>query len=142
MATIKYLSAMAMSAFLGYVPAHVIAEPNYSGTYDCKGVDQHAGAFTGVLKLERQPAQSQQGYTAYLIEFKTPGYGEYKGHAVSQEKQMAMYFALTDEGSVDYGTALISIEVDHKGAVKLHKYYYQPAYEKGNFGVEDCVKRN
>mgnify|MGYP003347623744 CR=1 FL=1 len=58
---------------------------DYSGTYDCKGVDSHEGDYTATVTLTRNKAQSSGAFGAYEFRMEVPNYGTYLGHAVSNE---------------------------------------------------------
>jgi hypothetical protein len=96
--------------------------------------------FTGVVTLELVREQSTGPYGAYRFKLEVPGYGSYPGHAAARGRQMAIHFALTDQSTKDYGTGIA--EFSHQGGKwSFRKYYYEPEYKDGNFGIERCVKR-
>jgi hypothetical protein len=125
-------SVYAKPAFMG---------PDLSGTYDCTGNDDHEGKYTGTVTLELVPGQSFGEYGAYSFKLEVPGYGVYPGQAATHGKQMAIHFARTDQSSKDYGTGIASFAKDKGGKWSFHKYYYEPEFKGGNFGIEDCVRR-
>ena len=57
------------------------------------------------------------------------------------DKTVAIHFALNDQKTRDYGTALATVDIDVKGTIKFQKYYYEPEYKGGNYGTEECVRR-
>lgn len=114
---------------------------DFSGKYDCTGNDDHEGKYTGAVTLELVPAQSFGDYGAYNFKLEVPGYGAYPGQAAAHGKQMAIHFALTDQSTKDYGTGIASFSKGKNGKWSFHKFYYEPEYKGGNFGVEDCVHR-
>lgn len=115
--------------------------PDFSGTYECTGNDDHEGKYTGTVTLELVPAQSFGEYGAYHFKLEVPGYGTYPGQAAAHGKQAAIHFALTDQATKDYGTGIASFSKNKAGKWTFHKYYYEPEFKGGNFGVEDCVQR-
>ncbi|MEC5384996.1 hypothetical protein VVD49_04635 [Uliginosibacterium sp. H3] len=115
--------------------------PDYSGVYDCKGVDQHEGPYSGTVTLVRNVAQSSGEYGAYDFKLEVPGYGTYPGQAVSLGKQLAIHFALTDPTPKDYGTGIATVFKDKQGRVGFRKFYYEPEFKGGNSGTETCVRR-
>lgn len=119
----------------------VFSGPDYSGVYDCTGNDDHEGKYTGTVTLELVPAQSFGSYGAYNFKLEVPDYGSYPGQAAAHGSQMAIHFALTDQSTKDYGTGVASFAKGKNGKWSFHKFYYEPEYKGGNFGVEDCVHR-
>lgn len=113
---------MLPSAALPAAPAPVT---DYSGVYECTGVDHHEGAYTGVVTMQKIAAQRSGKYTAYSFKLDVPGYGAYFGQAVSMDKTIAIHFVLTDQKTRDYGTALATVNIDVKGTIKVQNYYYE-----------------
>jgi len=131
---------------LAAVPALAQAKPaftgpDYSGVYDCTGDDAHEGKYTGTVTMTLDPAQSVGSHGAYQFKLEVPGFGAYLGQAVSEGDRIAMYFALTDQKTRDYGTGLATVKKDGKGRTSFHKFYYEPEFKGGNYGTEDCVLR-
>ena len=114
---------------------------DYSGVYDCTGIDGKEGNYTGVVTLRLNREQSSAGYGAYDFKLDVPDYGTYPGQAVSLGKTLAIHFALTDSKSKDYGTGIATVSRSRKGKLTFHKFYYEPEFKGGNNGVEDCVRR-
>lgn len=114
---------------------------DFSGTYDCQGKDSHEGPYTGTVTLELVRAQSRGNQGAYSFKLEVPGYGAYPGHAAARGKDMAVYFANTDQGSKDFGTGIASFVKTRSGKWSFSKYYYEPEFKGGNFGIEHCVQR-
>ena len=114
---------------------------DYSGTYDCTGIDSKEGDYTGVVTLQFNPEQSSGAYGAYNFKLVVPDYGTYPGQAVSLGKTLAIHFALTDSRSKDYGTGIATVSKNRHGKLTFHKFYYEPEFKGGNNGVEDCVRR-
>jgi hypothetical protein len=114
---------------------------DYSGTYDCTGIDSKEGNYTGTVTLQLNQEQSSGSYGAYNFKLVVPDYGTYPGQAVSLGKTLAIHFALTDSKSKDYGTGIATVAKNKKGKLAFHKFYYEPEFKGGNNGVEDCVKR-
>lgn len=139
------LKLCVLTALLAAAPLLVSAAkfegPNYSGVYDCKGVDQHEGPYTGTATLSLNATQSRGPYGAYDFKLEVPGYGIYPGQAVSQGKQLALHFALTDPAPKDYGTGIATVFRDKQGRISFRKFYYEPEFKGGNNGMETCVMR-
>lgn len=117
---------------------------DFSGVYDCKGNDAHDGDYQGAVTLKLVPAQSFADHGAYTLTSEVPGLGIYTGYAAVMGKHMSFYFGLSEAGSKDYGTAIASFaKTKHgkKGKWSFHLYYYEPEYNGGNVGLEDCVRR-
>jgi len=120
-------------------PAYV--GPDYSGVYACTGDDAHEGKYTGTVTLKLNAAQSVGEYGAYDFKLEVPGYGTYPGHAASQGDRIAIHFALTDQKTKDYGTGIATFKKGKDGRLAFRKYYYEPEFKGGNYGIEDCVKQ-
>jgi hypothetical protein len=114
---------------------------DYSGIYDCQGTDEHDGAYKSAVTLKLVPAQSFGEYGAYLLTSEAPGLGTYTGYAAVQGRHMSFYFGLTEPGSKDYGTAIASFAKNKHGKWSFHLYYFEPTYNNGNYGLEDCAGR-
>jgi hypothetical protein len=133
MATVAIaLSAQAKPAFTGH---------DFSGVYNCNGKDEHDGDCQGAVTLKLVPAQSFGEYSAYTLSSDVPGLGTYAGYAAVQGTHMSFYFGLSQPASKDYGTAIASFAKSKRGKWSFHLYYFEPEYNGGNFGLEDCVQR-
>jgi hypothetical protein len=117
------------------------AQPDFSGTYDCKGQDKQEGPYTGVVTLERVAAHSAQGYNAYRFKLEVPDFGAYPGQAVAKGTQMAIHFANTDPKTQDFGTGFADFTKSKAGKWSFRKFYYEPEYKGGNHGTESCTQR-
>ncbi len=124
--------AQAKPAFTGH---------DYSGVYACTGDDAHEGKYSGTVTLKLNAAQSVGEYGAYDFKLEVPGFGVYPGHAAAQGDKIAIHFALTDQKTKDYGTGIATMKKGKNGKVTFRKYYYEPEYKGGNYGMEDCVKK-
>jgi hypothetical protein len=113
---------------------------DYSGVYECKGNDTHEGAYTGTVTMQRKPDHSFGTYAGYDFKLEVPGYGVYLGHAAANGAHVAMYFALTDPKTHDFGTGVSEMK-KKSGRWSFHKFYFEPEYKGGNTGVEDCVMK-
>ncbi len=114
---------------------------DYSGIYDCTGQDHLEGPYTGTVTIDLVTAQSEGEYGAYLFKLEVPGYGVYPGHAAAHKKNMAIYFANTDQTGKDFGTGIATFSKNKSGKLSFEKFYYEPEFKGGNFGKEICVKR-
>lgn len=114
---------------------------DFSGIYDCKGDDSHEGPYTGTVTLELVRAQSTGPHGAYSFKLEVPGYGAYPGHAAARGKTMAIYFANTDPATKDFGTGIATFSKTKAGKWSFAKYYYEPEFKGGNYGMEVCVQR-
>ncbi|MFC2971661.1 hypothetical protein ACFOJE_05455 [Azotobacter bryophylli] len=131
---------------LGLACCSAYAQPSftgtdYSGVYDCTGDDHHEGKYTGTVTLDLVRAQSAGEYGAYRFKLEVPGFGAYPGHAAVQGQQMAVHFANTDQSQKDYGTGIASFGKNPAGKWAFTKYYYQPEYKGGNYGIESCTQK-
>jgi len=112
---------------------------DYSGVYDCTGLDAHEGKYTGKVTLAIKPEHSHGSYASYDFKLEVPGFGIYLGHAVANGNNLAMHFALTDPTTKDYGTGVATIKKNKQGKLSFHKFYYEPEFKGGNTGTEDCI---
>jgi hypothetical protein len=127
------LTAQAKPAFTG---------TDFSGIYDCKGNDEHDGEYKGAVTLKLVPERSFGDYSAYTLSSEVPGLGTYAGYAAVQGTHLSMYFGLTAPDSKDFGTGIASFAKKGKGGKwAFHLYYFEPEYNGGNYGLEDCVRR-
>lgn len=137
----KYL-VLAISALLSissYAEKTVYAD--YSGVYDCTGVDAHEGQYTGIVTMKLKPEHSHENYASYDFKLEVPDFGVYLGHAAANGSHVAMHFALTDQRTKDYGTGIAQMKKNAKGQWQFHKFYFEPEFKGGNTGVEGCVMR-
>lgn len=114
---------------------------DFSGRYDCTGDDSHEGKYTGTVTLARVKSQSTGPYGAYSFKLEVPSYGAYPGHAAAKGREMAIHFANTDPATQDYGTGIASFAKNKAGKWTFRKYYYEPVFKGGNFGIESCTQR-
>lgn len=114
---------------------------DYSGMYECSGVDAHEGNYTGTVTMALVAAQSTGEHGAYQFKLEVPGFGAYLGHAVSEGDKLAIYFALPDQSTRDYGSGIATMRKDQSGRLAFSKFYYEPEYKGGNTGSEDCVMK-
>jgi hypothetical protein len=145
---LKLLVAMAAvattSAAIAAPAKPAFTGTDFSGVYDCKGNDAHDGDYQGAVTLKLVSAQSFADHGAYTLTSEVPGLGTYTGYAAVMGKHMSFYFGLSDAGSKDYGTAIASFAKTRQGKKSkwsFHLYYYEPEYNGGNVGLEDCVRR-
>lgn len=115
--------------------------PDYSGTYACTGKDDHEGDYTGTVTMELVRAQSTGVFGAYKFKLEVPGYGAYLGQAAARGKDVAIHFALADQSTKDYGTGIASFTKNKAGKWSFSKYYFEPEFKGGNFGMERCVQQ-
>jgi len=111
-----------------------------SGVYDCQGQDGKEGPYTAVVTLTKVPAHSEGAHVAYRFSMEVPGFGTYLGQAVGRGRHLAIHFALTDTQTRDFGTGLAVLEPG-PGPLRFRKFYYQPEYQGGNQGHEQCTRR-
>lgn len=140
----RFLVALAVLAMIGPVQAKApFVGTDFSGVYDCTGSDDHEGRYTGVATLKLVPGQSTGKYAAYSFRLDVLSFGTYLGQAAGLDKELAIHFAHTDPGSKDYGTGIATFSrgKGRNGKWSFRKYYYEPEYMGGNFGIEDCVRR-
>lgn len=127
-----WLSASAQSAFTG---------TNFSGIYDCTGQDNSEGAYKGKVTIHLVKEKSAGEYSSYQFKLEVPGFGAYPGHAAARENNMAIYFANTDASTKDFGTGIANFSKNKAGKWSFKKFYYEPEFKGGNFGIETCTAR-
>ena len=130
--TLVCLSANAQTAFTG---------TDFSGIYDCTGQDNSEGAYTGKVTIKLVPTKSTGEYGAYKFKLEVPGFGAYPGHAAALGNNMAIYFANTEPVTKDFGTGIASFTKNKTGKWAFKKFYYEPEFKGGNFGMELCTAR-
>ena len=127
-----WLSASAQSAFTG---------TNFSGIYDCTGQDNSEGAYKGKVTIHLVKEKSAGEYSSYQFKLEVPGFGAYPGNAAARENNMAIYFANTDASTKDFGTGIANFSKNKAGKWSFKKFYYEPEFKGGNFGIETCTAR-
>ena len=127
-----WLSANAQTAFTG---------TDFSGIYDCTGQDNSEGTYTGKVTINLVKEKSAGEYGAYQFKLEVPGFGAYPGHAAARDKNMAIYFANTDPSTKDFGTGIANFVKNKGGKWSFKKFYYEPEFKGGNFGIETCTAR-
>lgn len=138
----KLIVLVALLAASGIANAKLaFTGPDYSGVYQCKGVDAHEGAYTGTVTMKQVPEQSMGKHGAYTFKLEVPGFGAYLGHAVSEGDKLAIHFALQDQSTKDYGTGIATIRKGKNGKWAFNKHYYEPEYKGGNTGTEECTQK-
>lgn len=110
-----FLTCLVLPAFAFSAESAPFKGPDYSGTYDCTGQDSHEGPYTGIVEFALVKAQSTGKYGAYSFKLEVPGYGTYPGHAAAKGNTVAIYFALTDQSTKDYGTGLATFSRAQSG---------------------------
>ncbi|WP_290903176.1 hypothetical protein [Aquabacterium sp.] len=130
-----------LSPWSAHAAAAPFTGPDLSGVYDCTGQDHHEGPYTATATLQLVPAQSTGRFGAYLFTLDVPGYGSYPGHASVRGTDAAIYFALSDPSTKDFGTGIASFKKNAKGRWTFAKHYFEPEFKGGNFGDEHCVQR-
>lgn len=115
--------------------------PDFSGVYDCQGMDSKEGAYTGTVTFKLVPEQSYGSYGAYSFRLDVPGYGAYLGQAAADGRVVGIHFALTDQSGKDYGTGIARFSKGKSGKWRFSKYYYEPEFKGGNYGTENCTLR-
>ena len=124
------LSASAQTAFTG---------SDFSGIYDCTGQDNSEGSYTGKVTIHLVKEKSAGEYGAYQFKLEVPGYGSYPGHAAARNNNMAIYFANTEASTKDFGTGIATFSKNKAGKWSFKKFYYEPEFKGGNFGIEICT---
>ena len=128
---------------MGYAaqPKTPFTAPNFEGVYQCTGMDAHEGAYQAKVTLSLKKHLSYGEYGSYSFKLEAPDYGVYLGEAAQHGLHVAMYFALKDQKTHDYGNGISEFSKNAKGQWQFHKFYYEPEFKGGNTGIEDCVKQ-
>ena len=124
----------------------VIADEGYvkndfSGVYDCHGMDASEGHFMGKVTIEAVPKHSRDNAASYTYLLEVPNFGAYKGFMAAQGRDAAIYFALDDKANEDYGVGIAKFIKEEGSPLQFHKFYFEPGYKGGNTGTEDCVRQ-
>jgi hypothetical protein len=133
-------------ASIAFISAPAWASPppftgtDYSGTYECKGMDSHIGEFRGTVDMSLNAGQSTGEYGAYRFTLTLADKSLYNGFAAADADSLAIYFAHTDPALKDYGVGIAKMKSAPDGKTSFIKYYYGPEYEGGGHGMENCVK--
>ncbi len=132
-----------LSSSLGFAAGKTppFSGPDFTGVYQCTGNDTHEGEYKGkvTIKLKKEHSQAQYGSYDFLLE--VPGFGKYPGHMAANGLNAAIYFALENQSTHDFGTGIAQFTKNAKGQWQFHKFYYEPQFKGGNSGFEDCVKQ-
>ncbi|OAJ71753.1 hypothetical protein A7976_09765 [Methylobacillus sp. MM3] len=138
----KLAAVLALFACSGLAQAKpAFTGPDYSGVYECTGLDAHEGKYTGTVTMKLVPEQSTGDHGAYGFKLEVPEYGAYLGHAVAEGNKLAIHFALKDPSTKDYGTGIATIKKGKDGKLAFSKFYYEPEYKGGNTGSEECAQK-
>jgi hypothetical protein len=124
------LNANAQSSFTG---------ADFSGIYNCTGQDDIEGSYKGKVTINLVKEKSTGEYGAYKFKLEVPGFGAYPGHAAAHGNNMAIYFANIDPSTKDFGTGIASFVKNKSGKWSFKKFYYEPEFKGGNFGIETCT---
>ncbi len=120
---------------------------DFSGVYQCTGVDAHEGKYSGIVTMKIKPEHSKAQYASYDFALEVPDFGQYLGHAAANGNVVAMHFALPQEGNQyggktqDFGTGIAKFKKNKQGKWTFHKFYFEPTFKGGNTGLEDCVQQ-
>lgn len=115
---------------------------DFSGVYDCTGDDSQEGKYSGTVTMELVRSQSVHQHGAYRFKLEVPNYGTYLGQAAVTGTHAAIHFALQDQSTKDYGTGIASFKKNKAGKWSFSKYYYEPEFKGGNYGMEKCTQRS
>jgi hypothetical protein len=122
-------------------PQAAFSGVNYSGIYDCIGQDNSEGTYKGKVTLNLMKEENPGEYGAYNFKLEVPGFGAYPGYAAAKDNHMAIYFANTDPSNKDFGVGIANFAKNDAGKWSFQKYYYEPEFKGGNFGIETCTAR-
>jgi len=137
----KILASLAFASLPALAAQPPFTGTDYSGSYQCTGMDSHIGEYKGTVDMKLNPEQSTGPYGAYSFTLTLPDNALYNGFAAAHRKSLAIYFAYTDPAPKDYGVGIAQIKTAADGRVSFSKYYYGPEYEGGGYGMETCIKQ-
>ena len=132
-----FLIASSLSVAAHKIPA--FTGPDFTGVYQCTGLDMHEGEYKGkvTLKLKKEHSQAQYGSYDFLLE--VPGYGKYPGHMAANGLSAAMHFALENQSTHDFGTGISQFSKNAIWKLQFHKFYFDKQFICGNSCFDDCV---
>lgn len=136
----KLVATIAFIAAPAWATQPPFTGTDYSGHYECSGMDSHIGPFKGVVEMQLNTEQSTGEHGAYRFTLTLSDNSRYDGFAAANLNALAIYFAHTDPVLKDYGVGIAQITSTPDGKVSFSKYYYGPEYEGGGHGFETCVK--
>ncbi|MBT2339246.1 MULTISPECIES: hypothetical protein [Pseudomonas] len=136
----KILASLALLSTPIWAAPAPFTGTDYSGRYECTGMDSHIGEYKGVVEMAIDASQSTGKYGAYHFTLTLADNALYKGFAAGTSDAMAIYFAHTDPTLKDYGIGTAQFAPTLDGKTAFTKYYYGPEYEGGGHGLEYCVK--
>jgi hypothetical protein len=123
---LSLILSLSISSAFAANKAPVFSGPDFTGVYACTGHDMHEGEYKGkvTLKLKKEHSQAQYGSYDFLLE--VPGFGKYPGHMAANGLNAAMYFALENQSTHDFGTGISQFSKNAKGQWQFHKFYLNP----------------
>lgn len=136
----KVVAAVAFISAPAWASQPPFTGTDYSGVYNCTGMDSHIGEFKGTVDMQLDAKQSTGPYGAYRFRLTLADKSIYNGFAAAHADSLAIYFAHTDPVLKDYGVGIAKMTADPDGKPAFSKYYYGPEYEGGGHGMENCVK--
>ena len=136
----KVIAAIAFISAPAWASPPPFTGTDYSGVYECKGMDSHIGEFKGTVDMQLNARQSTGHYGAYTFRLTLADKSVYDGFAAANADSLAIYFAHTDAALKDYGVGIARMAAGSDGKLAFSKYYYGPEYEGGGHGMENCVK--
>jgi len=137
----KILASLAFVSLPALAAQPPFTGTDYSGKYQCTGMDSHIGEYKGTVDMQLNPEQSTGPYGAYSFTLTLADNSFYNGFAAAHRKSLAIYFAHTDPALKDYGVGIAQVKTAADGRVSFSKYYYGPEYEGGGNGMETCIKQ-
>jgi hypothetical protein len=114
---------------------------DFSGIYRCNGQDDHEGPYTSTVKLSLVKEQSTGKFASYSFNMDVPDYGTYPGYVAANGREASIHFALTDPSKKDFGTGIAHFSKAKNGKWRFSKFYYEPEFKGGNYGMESCVQQ-
>ena len=113
--------------------------PNYSGVYDCTGVNEQVGDYEVTVTLKLNRVSSYGKFGAYQFQAETVNSTIYNGQAAANGNQIAISFDFADKRNVEHSIGVAIMKKTAKGLWSFRRQYYEPDDNGGNYGTEYCV---
>lgn len=136
----KFVLLIAMLGFAGLAQARpAFTGQNYSGVYECRGVNELIGDYEVTVTLKLNRLSSYGSFGAYNYEVETVNSVTYIGQAVANGNQLALSFQFIEGHATERSTGVAIIKKNGQGRWSFRKLYYEPDDNGGNYGSEYCV---
>ncbi len=114
---------------------------NYSGDYDCKGLNDQVGDYDVKVRLRLNKYSSHGTFGAYSYEVETVNSVVYTGQAAADGNRIALSFNLTESRGVEHSTGIATMKKNDQGRWTFKRLYYEGDDNAGIYGTETCVMK-